>query len=128
MFAYCKEALRLSEAEAYLRIPVARASREHPMVLEMLADGRLHLSAVGRLAPHLTEANREAVLGRAVHRSKREIEELVAGLAPRADVSASIRRLPERRQASEKTPLVPVSLGGPVTPAVLELVSDEAPG
>ena len=73
MFAYCTRALHLSEAEAYLRIAVARASREHPMLLEMLADGRLHLSAIGRLAPHLTEANREAVLGRAAHRSQREI-------------------------------------------------------
>ncbi len=40
MFAYCTEVLHLSEAEAYLRITVARASREHPVLLEMLADGR----------------------------------------------------------------------------------------
>ena len=30
MFAYCTEVLHLSEAEAYLRIAAARASREHP--------------------------------------------------------------------------------------------------
>ena len=33
MFAYCTEVLHLSEAEAYLRIAVARASREHPVLL-----------------------------------------------------------------------------------------------
>ena len=54
MFAYCTEALHLSEGEAYLRIAVARASREHPMLLPMLADGRLHLSGIALLAPHLT--------------------------------------------------------------------------
>lgn len=97
MFAYCTEVLRLSEAEAYLRITAARTARQHPMVLDMLADGRLNLSAVGRLAAHLTAANREAVLGRAIHRSKREILELVAELAPRPDATPTIRKLPDRR-------------------------------
>ena len=55
MFAYCTGALHLSEGEAYLRIAVARASREHPMLLAMLGDGRLHLSGIALLAPHLTE-------------------------------------------------------------------------
>jgi 5-methylcytosine-specific restriction endonuclease McrA len=62
----------------------------------MLADGRLHLSAVAKLAPHLTPANREALLGRAVHRTKREIEELIGGLLPHPDALPSIRKLPER--------------------------------
>ena len=61
MFAYCTERLHLSEAEAYLRIAAARASREHPILLTMLADGRLHLTAIAKLAPHLTPDNREAV-------------------------------------------------------------------
>jgi hypothetical protein len=33
----CTEFLHLSEAEAYLRIAAARASREHPLLLTMLA-------------------------------------------------------------------------------------------
>jgi 5-methylcytosine-specific restriction endonuclease McrA len=96
MFVYCTRILRFSEAEAYLRIAAARAAREHPCVLAMMADGRLHLSAIARLAPHLTDANARAVLGRAVHRSKREILELVAELAPRPDAPAAIRALPRR--------------------------------
>ncbi len=46
LFVYCAEVLHLSEAEAYLRIEVARASRKYPVLLEMLADGRLHLSGI----------------------------------------------------------------------------------
>jgi len=46
MFAYCTEVLHLSEA--YLRITAARASRRYPLLLSMLADGRLHLSGIGR--------------------------------------------------------------------------------
>ncbi len=100
MFAYCTEVLHLSEAEAYLRIAAARASREHPVLLEMLADGRLHLTAIAKLAPHLTPENREALLKRAVHKSKREIEELVAELVPRPDAPAVMRKLPGRRVAT----------------------------
>jgi hypothetical protein len=96
MFVYCRDVLHLSEAEAQLRILVARAAREHPMLLTMLADGRLHLSGIAKLAPSLTAENRDALIFRAVHRSKREIEELVAELAPRPDVPSVIRKLPDR--------------------------------
>ncbi len=97
MFAYCMDILHLSEAEAYLRIAAARASRKHPILLTMLADGRLHLTAIDKLAPYLTRENREGLLERATHRSKRQIEELIAEIAPRRDVPVMVRKLPERR-------------------------------
>ncbi len=100
MFAYCTEVLHLSEAEAYLRIAAARASREHPLLLTMLADGRLHLTAIAKLAPHLTVENREALLKRAAHRSRRQIEELVAELSPRPDAPAVMRKLPGPRDGT----------------------------
>ncbi len=65
MFSYSTEVLHLSESEAYLRIAVARTARQHPKLLEMLSDGQLHLSGIERLAPHLTESNREELLARA---------------------------------------------------------------
>ena len=105
MFVYCTEKLNLSEHEAYLRIAVGRASRKHPMLLAMLQDDRLHLSGIAKLAPELTEANRETILARAAHRSKREIEELVAEISPKPDVPATIRKLPERpKPASQLGP------------------------
>ena len=97
MFAYCTEVLDLSEHEAYLRIAVARASRKHPMLIELLAEGRLHLSGIAKLAPCLTEANRDTLLARAAGKSKRQIEELVAELSPKPDVPATMRKLPEQR-------------------------------
>lgn len=96
MFAWCTERLHLSEAEAYLRIAAARASREHPMLLAMLADGRLHLTAIAKLAPHLTPENRHGLLERAAHKTKREIEELIAEVAPQPDAPALMRKLPRR--------------------------------
>jgi hypothetical protein len=66
----------------------------------MLHDGRLHLSGIGKLAPHLTDENCEKLLARAAHQSKRRIEELVAEVSPRPDVPPSIRKLPELRAAA----------------------------
>jgi len=110
MFAWCTEVLHCSAHEAYLRIAVARASRKHPVLLTMLRDGRLHLSAVAKLAPHLTPKNRDAILKRAVHKSKRQIEELVAELAPRPDAPARMLKLPTLRP---KTGPAPAAVLGP---------------
>ena len=117
MFAFCTETLHLSEAAAYLRIAAARASRKHPVLLTMLASGRLHLTAIARLAPHLTPENRDRLLERAVHRTKRQVEELVAEVAPRPDVPARVRKLPERGPATAATPSTLASPGTPTDPA-----------
>jgi hypothetical protein len=121
MFAYCTDLLHLSEAEAYLRITVARASREHPILLEMLADGRLHLSGIAKLAPHLNADSRDAVLERASHKSKREIEELVAELAPRPDARSVVRKLPPPVQ------LRPDGVEGVTPPATQDRVRPNPP-
>src|SRR5260221_8688952 len=119
MFVYCTEVLHLSEPEAYLRIAVARASREHPLLLTMLSDGRLHLTAIGLLAPHLTRENRDRLLARATHKSKRQIEELIAEVAPRPDVAATVRKLPARRESPLHDPLVVPNRGdGPMAASV----------
>lgn len=101
LFSYCSKVLHMSEYEALLRMRVARVSRKYPVLLDMLADGRLHLSGIDKLAPVLTEDNFETVLARAVHQSKRQIEELVAELSPKPDVPPSIRKLPTRRTQSK---------------------------
>ena len=124
MFVYCTEVLHLSDAEAYLRIAAARAARAHPMLLAMLGDGRLHLTGIAKLAPHLTPDNSEALLKRATHLSKRQIEELVAELAPRPAVPAVIRKLPERKTAFR--PAMPFGRDQVAAP-VFELRPDGVP-
>ena len=101
MFVYCTDVLHFSEQEAYLRISVARATREHRRLLDMLADGRRHLTGICKLAPHLTADNRDELLMRAAHRSKRQIAELIAELQPQPDVPALMRKLPARRTTIE---------------------------
>ena len=119
MFAYCTEVLHLSEAEAYLRITAARAAREHPMLLDMLVDGRLHLSGIARLVPHLSRENRDALLKRAAHRSKRQMLELVAEIAPRADTPAVLRKLPREEGPARTRAPAPSGPGGGGGPGAL---------
>ncbi|HEY4998167.1 MAG TPA: hypothetical protein VII36_03445, partial [Usitatibacter sp.] len=93
LFVYCRDALGLSEAEAYTRIEVARAARRFPEILDLLAAGSVSLTALRLLAPHLTPANHLEVLESAHGKRKTEVEVIVAKLAPRPDVPASVRRL-----------------------------------
>jgi hypothetical protein len=97
LFTYCRDVLRLSEHGAYNRIEAARAARRFPVILERLAEGSLNVTTVRLLAPHLADGNHEELLAAAMHRSKREVEELVARRFPRPDVPSSVRKVPERR-------------------------------
>ena len=93
MFAYCVEELHLSEETACKRIRAARAARQFPAVYALLADGRLHLTAVVMLAPYLTPENADELLAAAAHQSKAGIEQLLAERFPRPDLPARIEAL-----------------------------------
>jgi hypothetical protein len=97
MFTYCVEELRMSEAQAYLRIQAARLGRQFPRVLQLLAQGALHLTAIKLLGPHLTADNHLQLLERASGQGKRDIELLVAAIAPKPDVPNRTRKLPAGR-------------------------------
>jgi len=79
---YCRGALKLPEDAADRRIHAARAARRFPVLLEMCGDGRLGLTAINLLAPHLTERTAAELLLAAAGRSKREIEELIRARKP----------------------------------------------
>lgn len=93
LFTYCTQVLHLSEHAAYHRIEAARAARQFPVVLDHLAEGALTLTTVALLRPHLTSANHAAVLEAAKYKSKREVEQQVACLAPRPDARTVVRKL-----------------------------------
>src|SRR5437867_3393573 len=118
MFAYCRAALRLSEHAAYGRIEAARAARKFPVILEMLADGSLNLTAVGLLGRHLTRDNYREALAAAKGRSKCEVEELVARLHPQPDVPSSIRKLPEVKPAAAPGAPLPAAAATPAPSAL----------
>ena len=94
LFTYCTLALHLSEPAAYSRITAARAARRLPIILMLLAEGAITLTTVSLLAAHLTDDNHEALLDAARHKSKRDVERLIACLYPQPDIPSSIRKVP----------------------------------
>src|SRR5882672_955830 len=94
MYAYCVGELRLSEDAAYKRIQAARAARQFPAIFDAVAAGRLHLTAVGLLAPYLTPGNADELLKTAAHRTKPGVEQLLAERFPRTEMLALIEALP----------------------------------
>ena len=96
MHAYCVGKLHFSEEAAYKRIHAARKARRFPAIFSAVADGRLHLSAVLLLASHLTDETAGDLLRAAEHKSKFEIQQLVAERFPRPDVATRIEAIPQQ--------------------------------
>lgn len=118
LFTYCTQVIHLAEDAAYGRIAAARAARRHPLILQLLVDGSVTLTAVGLLAPHLTAENHRDVLTAARHKSKRDVERQVAALHPRPDIPSSVRKLPMSKTASSLA--TAVSPAGVSTPGACD--------
>jgi hypothetical protein len=102
LYAYCTEFLKLGEGAAYTRIEAARAAQRFPIILSKLADGSITLATIGLIARHLTPASHVRLLDQVRHKSKREVERIVAGLQPRPDARTLIRKV-----AHPKEPMSP---------------------
>jgi 5-methylcytosine-specific restriction endonuclease McrA len=101
MHAYCVRELHLSEDSAFKRIRAARAARQFPAIFDALGQGRLHLSAVVLLTPYLTAGNADELLQVATHKTRAEIEELVAERFPRSEMLALVETLPASASSTD---------------------------
>jgi hypothetical protein len=129
LFTYCCEVLLLSEDAAGNRTTAVRVVREFPSVLPMLADGRLNLSTLRVLAPHLTADNHAELLAEAASKSKRRVEELVARRFPQR-VTTSIRRMapsPTPPAGPHGAPPAPAPPGAPAPAADATAASTSRP-
>src|SRR5438105_10323722 len=84
MYEYCVRELKLSDDAALKRLRAARVARTFPAIFPALEAGRLHLTAVVRLKPYLTDENAPELLALAEGRSKSELEQLLAERFPKA--------------------------------------------
>ena len=91
MYWYCVRALHMSEDMAWKRTRVARLARRFPVILEMVADGRLHVSGLVLLAPHRIAGKFPELLEAAVHKTRDEIELLLAERFPKPDAPTEVR-------------------------------------
>lgn len=94
LFAYCTERLNLSEGESFRRVHAARKALEVPLLLDYLDAGKVNLSTLNVLIPHMTPINAPNLLERAAGKSKRDVELIVAGLTTKEPPRDVIRILP----------------------------------
>jgi hypothetical protein len=100
LFVYCTRVLHLSEHAAYGRIEAARLARRFPAVVDRLAAGDLTLTAACLLRPVLTADNQAELLDAARHKSRRQVEAIVASVRPQPPAATIIRKVPAREAAS----------------------------
>jgi hypothetical protein len=125
LYGYCRHVLHLSEFESYARMEAARVVRRFPVVLAMLSEGLLHMTAVCELAPHLGNEDHLALLGGAIHCSRAEIKTRLAGWFPKGDVRASVRRVPEPTPSA--APAAPPIESAASGPGIAETAMEPAP-
>jgi 5-methylcytosine-specific restriction endonuclease McrA len=101
MYGFCVHELRMSEDVACKRISAARAARRFPSIFPAVADGRLHLSAVVALAPHLTPETGDELLAAATLKSRAAIELLLAQRFPKPDVPTLVMSMTPMVAAGE---------------------------
>jgi hypothetical protein len=101
LFDYCLARLGLSNNEAFHRITAARLARRFPVIFELLERRDVHLTAVCLLRDHLTIENHAALLREVSHKTKAEIEELLAQRFPRPNASSRLRKRPGFEPRSE---------------------------
>ena len=115
MFGYCTTELGMTRHEAFSRITAARTARDYPELYAYVADGKLLLTAIKRLAPHLTHDNSSALFDAASGKTIEGVEHMLAQRFPKPDVPTSLRTLPQprqqqpspRRQSAKEQPTLP---------------------
>jgi 5-methylcytosine-specific restriction endonuclease McrA len=119
MFDFCQRRLGMSEGAAFRRINAARLVKRFPGLLQRIERGELHLSTLVLIRPHLTEQNIEELVAAVVGKTQRQVEALLARIAPKRDVPSAIVELgalsndaaPSLFAGAETTPAV----SGPAT-------------
>lgn len=98
LFAYCVKSLGYDENTAYRLITAGRVIKHYPAACALVASGDLTLTAILVLSPVLTDENSERLLSQVKGKSRRELETIVAGIAPqpsRPDFVQPYRIAPE---------------------------------
>lgn len=127
LFDYLHRELGLSRGTAHYRKTAADLVRRFPEIAEALKDGRLCITSMVELARVITPENREEVLPRFFHRSKREAMAVAAELCPRdtipmRTVVTGVEPRPETLALSPaaRPAVVTEARRGPVQPVELQ--------
>ncbi len=127
MFDFCVRRLRMSDGTAFRHLNAARLVKRFPALLARIESGELHLSALALLRPHLIHldpAEADELAAAAANKTHREVEELLARIAPRPDVPCAIVELPRVPLQVELGPAVARGRKVSPLPARIEPLSE----
>jgi len=93
LFQYLVSALGYSEASSLKRIQVSRLLGRFPQIFNLLTEGKVSMTVLMKLAPHIRQSNVRELLDHAVGKSVREVERIIAGIAPETPKPDQIRAL-----------------------------------
>jgi len=97
LHAYCVNSLRLTDAQAYSFIGVARKSREVPELRTLVSNGDIPLTNARRIVPVLDQTNKKELLEKAKNLSSRELDQELVKSFPEKITRERIRPITENR-------------------------------
>ena len=89
---FCRRALALSETATHYRLAAARQIQKQPELADEIRGGRLCITTLAKLSPVLTDQNRAALVAEAAGKPTRQVEQIVARLAPKPVPGDVVRR------------------------------------
>ena len=113
---FCLRRLGMSENEAVRRIEAARLVKRFPSLLGYVERGETHLTALHLLRDHFTDDNVHDLVAAAKGKTKRELQELLAAKAPKADVFTTLTALPAQTVSPSSPSLAQVSSPARIEP------------
>src|SRR5262245_37966680 len=89
---FCCRALGLSETATHYRLAAARQIQKQPELVDQIRSGRLCITTLAKLSRVMTDENRAALVAEASGKPTRQVEQMVARLAPKPVPRDVIRR------------------------------------
>ncbi|MCE9628331.1 MAG: HNH endonuclease [Candidatus Eisenbacteria bacterium] len=86
MFAYCTEHLKYSDAAAHKRITACRVAHDHPVLFDMVVDGRMSLTTIIALSAKLPTPDAAGLIEECAGKSRSEIEWILAKRFPKPEM------------------------------------------
>ncbi len=84
LFQYLVQELGFSEATSLKRIQVSRLAERFPVVYSLLETGKVSMTVLQKLAPHLLVSNHRVLLNESTGKSVRDVERMLAARFPEA--------------------------------------------
>lgn len=104
LFEFCLRALGMSNGTAQRFSVAARLASQFPGLVGRIERGEIHLTTLVQMRHYLTEDNADELLELARGRTRYQVEELLASVAPRPDAPSRMRKLATPRTGQSVGP------------------------